>query len=152
MFSSVVAQAHRTVVIFWFLVMAFVVSPSPHSSFSFRRRDQPRLLPDKMIRSWDLTPAVLRIGGSYIPGNDSSSANGRKKRENLLPSNRIRSDESRQFGVRDLYDDPHAGEVRPISVSAAPDVTHVRSRQNPQGVKLLRNDPRLIGLVAYHIV
>src|SRR5258708_11726882 len=152
MFSSLCAQAQRALVICWLSFMVFVVSLPANSLLFFRRRDQPRLLPDKMMRSRDLTPAVRGIGGIRIPGNDGSCSNGGKQRENLLPSRSIRSDETLLCGVRDLHDDPHAGEVRPIGVPAAPDVTHVRSWCNPHGMKLLRNDPRLIVLVAYHII
>src|SRR5260370_40410985 len=134
MFSPLCAQAQRGLVICWFPVMVIVVSFPARSSPFFRRRDQPRLLPDKMMRSRDLTPAVRGIGGIRIPGNDGSCSNGGKQRENLLPSRRIRSDETLLFGVWDLHDDPHAGEVRPISVPAAPDVTQVRSLRNPHGV------------------
>src|SRR5712664_119847 len=152
MLSSLCAQAQRALVVTKPAVMAFMISLPPHNSLLLRRGDKPRLLPDKMMGSRNLTPAVRRIGGSCIPGNDGSCSNGGKQRENLLPSRSIRSDETLLFVVRDLHDDPHAGEVRPISVAAAPDVTQVRSWRNPHGVKLLRNDPRLIGLVAYHIV
>src|SRR6266851_5821482 len=126
MFSSFLAQPHRTLLIFWLAVMAFVVSLPPHSSLFFRRRDKPRLLPDKMMRSRNRPPAVPGIGSICIPGNDGSSPDGRKKRENLLPSRRIRGDETRLFDVRNLHDDPHAREMRPVSVYAGPDGTHVR--------------------------
>src|SRR5260370_5898770 len=152
MFSSLCAQAQRGRVICGFPVMVIVVSLPAKCSPFFRRRDKPRLLPNKMMRSRDLTPAVRGIGGSCIPGNDGSCSNVGEKRENLLSSRSIRSDETLLFGVRDLHDDPHPGEVRPIGVPAAPDVTHVRSCCNPHGIKLLRNDPRLIGLVPYHII
>src|SRR5260370_25262621 len=152
MFSSLCAHVQRALVICCFSFMVVVGLLPANALLFFRRRDQPRLLPDKMMRSKDLTPAVRGIGGSCIPGNDGSRSNGGKQRENLLPSRSIRSDETLLFGVRDLHDDPHAGEVRPISVPAAPDVTQVRSWRNPHGVKLVRNDPPLIELVAYHIV
>src|SRR5260370_20758234 len=152
MFSSLCAHVQRALVICCFSFMVFVVSLPANSLLFFRRRDQPRLLPDKMMRSKDLTPAVRGIGGSCIPGNDGSRSNGGKQRENLLPSRSIRSDETLLFGVRDLHHDPHAGEVRPISVPAAPDVTQVRSWRNPHVVHLMPNYPRLIPLVLYHIV
>src|SRR5712664_3380749 len=152
MFSSLVAHGHRTLVICWFLIMVFAFSLPSHDSLFFRRRDKPLLLPDKMMRSRNLAPAVRGISGIRIPGNDGSGPNGRKERENLLSSRSIRSDETRQVGIRDLHDDPHAGEVPPISIPAAPEATHVRSWRNPHGVKLLRNDPRLIRLVAYYII
>src|SRR5260370_14217360 len=152
MFSPLCAQAQRGLVICWFPVMVIVVSFPAKSSPFFRRRDKPRLLPDKMMRSRDLTPAVRGIGGIRIPGNDGSCSNGGKQRENLLPSRSIRSDETLLCGVRDLHDDPHAGEGRPIGVPAPPDATHFRCWCSPQRMKLLRNDPRLIGLAPYHII
>src|SRR5216684_3899078 len=152
MFSSFAAQVQRTRVFCWLAVMTFVALLPPHPLLLLWRGDKPRLLPDKMMRSWNRAPAVRGIGGSSIPGNDRSSPNRRKQRENLLPSRRIRSNETRLFFVRNLHDDPHACEMRPVSVQAGPDITHVRSWRNPHGAKLLRNDPRLIGLVAYHII
>src|SRR5260370_2372493 len=152
MFSSFFAQAQRTRVVCWFLVMASLISLHANSSLLLWRRDKPRLLPDKMMRSWNRAPAVRGIGGSGIPGNDRSSPNGRKQRENLLPSRRIRSNETRLFLVRNLHDDPHAREMCPVSVQARPDITHGRSWRNPHGATLSRNDPRLIGPVSYHII
>src|SRR6267378_798989 len=101
-------------------------TPAKFSLF-LRRRDKPRLLPDKMMRSRNLTPAVRGIRGICIPGNNCSGPNGRKQRQNLLPSRSIRGDETRLFDVRDLHDDPHAGEMRPVSAQASPNVTHVCS-------------------------
>src|SRR5712692_4409676 len=152
MFSSFFAQGQRTLVIGWLDVMALVVSLPLQSSLFLRRRDKPRLLPDKMMRARNRTPAVSRIGSICIPGDDGSSPNRRKQRKNLLPSRSIRSDESRHFGVRNLHDDPHTGQVRPISVPACPQVTHFRPWCDPHEVKLLRNHPRLIRLVAYNII
>src|SRR5260221_8047835 len=127
MFSSLCAQAQRALVICCFSFMVFVVPLSPNFSLFLRRRDKPRLLPDKMMRSRNLTPAVREIGCVCIPGNDCSGPNGRKQRQNLLPSRSIRGDETRLFDVRDLHDDPHAGEMRPVSAQASPNVTHVCS-------------------------
>src|SRR5713226_527355 len=152
MFSSFAAQVQRTLLICWLVVMASVISLHANSSILLWRGDKPLLLPDKMMRSWNRAPAVHGIGGSGIPGNDNSRPNRRKQRENLLPSRRIRSNETRLFFVRNLHDDPHAGEMRPVSVQAGPDITHVRSWRNPHGAKLLRNDPRLKRLVSYHII
>src|SRR5260370_22490381 len=101
MFSSLCAQAQRALVICWFSFMVFVVSLPANSLLFFRRRDQPRLLPDKMMRSKDLTPAVRGIGGSCIPGNDGSRRNGGKQRENLLPSRSNRHHQTRFFCVRE---------------------------------------------------
>src|SRR5260370_17654982 len=120
MFSSFFAQSHRTLLIFWMAVCDFVVVPPTNFSLFFRRRDKPRLLPDKMMRSRNRPPAVRRIGSICIPGNDGSSPNGRKQRQNLLPSRSIRSDESRHFGVRDLRNDPHPGQLRPITLPPSP--------------------------------
>src|SRR6266566_8212588 len=68
MFSSLFAQTQRTVVISWLAVMVFVVPLPPHSSPSFWRRDQPQLLPDKIMRSRNLTPAGLpgRLRNFYV--------------------------------------------------------------------------------------
>src|SRR5260370_12583672 len=136
MFSSFFAQAQRTRVVCWFVVMASLISLHANSSLILWLRDKPRLLPDKMVRSWNRAPAVRGIGGSGIPGNDRSSPNGRKQRENPLPSRRIRSNETRLFLVRNLHDDPHACEMCPISVQAGPDMTHLPSWPNTHGAKL----------------
>src|SRR6267143_2076131 len=152
MFSSFVAQVQRTLVICWLAVMPFVVSLPANSSLLLRRRDKPRPLPDKMTRPRNLTPAVCGICSICIPGNDGSRPNGRKQREDLLSSLRIRGREWLQFTLRDLRDDPHPGEMCPRSLQAGPDVTYLRSWWNPHGVKLLRNDPMLIGLIACHII
>src|ERR1700674_4726169 len=143
MFSSFFAQAQRTLVICWFPIMVFVVSLPPHSSFFSRRRDQPRLLPDKIMRSGNLTPTVRRIGGRCIPGNDGSSPNGGKQRENLLPSRSIRSNETRLFFVRDLRNDAHARQMRPVSAQASPDVTQLHSLRNAHFVQSARHFPLL---------
>src|SRR6266566_449055 len=68
MFSSLFAQTQRTVVISWLAVMVFVVPLPPHSSLSFWCRDQPQLLPDKIMRSRNLTPAGLpgRLRNFYV--------------------------------------------------------------------------------------
>src|SRR5258708_4057611 len=152
MFSSFFAQSHRTLLIFWLAVMAFVVSPPTNFSLFFRRRDKPRLLPDKMMRSRNRPPAVRRIGSICIPGNDGSSPNGRKQRQNLLPSRSIRSGETRQLCVRSPRKNSRPGAVRPIAFPACPEVTHFRPWCDPHEVKLLRNHPRLIRLVAYNII
>src|SRR6266480_541777 len=152
MLSSLFAHAQRILVICWFSVMVFVVSLPPHSSLFFRRRDQPRLLPDKIMRSRDRLPTVHGVGSFRIPGHDRSSPNASKQRENLLPSSGIRADETRQFGVGDLHDDPHTGQMRPIRVTRTPEATNVRPGCDPHEVKLLRNHPRLIRLVAYNII
>jgi len=49
--SSLCAQAQRALVICCFSFMVFVVPFSPNFSLFLRRRDKPRLLPDKMMRS-----------------------------------------------------------------------------------------------------
>src|SRR6266566_1153747 len=108
MFSSFAAQGQRTLLICWLVVMASVISLHANSSLLLRRRDQPRLLPNKMMRPRNRTPAVRGIGSICVPGNDSSCSNGRKQRENLLPPCRIRSNEELHFFIRDLHDDPHA--------------------------------------------
>src|ERR1700682_1723636 len=95
--------------------MVFMVSLPPNFSLFVRRRDKPRLLPDKMMRSRNLTPAVRGIRDICIPSNDGFGPNGRKQRQNLLPSRSIRGDETRVFDVRDLHDDPPAGEMRTVS-------------------------------------
>src|ERR1700687_2536409 len=125
MFSSLCAQAQLALVICCFSFMVFVVPLSPNFSLFLRRRDKPRLLPDKMMRSRNWTPAVRGIRGICIPSNDGFGPNGRKQRQNLLPSRSIRGDETRLFGVRDLHDDPHAGEMRPVSAQASPNVIYV---------------------------
>src|SRR5882762_11188974 len=114
MFSSFVAQAQRTRGTCGLAFMDLAVSLPTNSSLLFRRRDKPRLLPDKMMRSMNRTPAVHRIRGICIPGNDGSGPNRRKQRENPLPSRGIPGDESRHFIVQGLYDDPYAREMRPI--------------------------------------
>src|SRR6266851_1129829 len=152
MFSSFAAQVQRTLLICWLVVMASVISLHANSSLLLRRRDKPRLLPDKIVRSGNLAPAVRGIGSICVLGNDSSCANGRKHRENLLPSCRIRSNEKLHFFIRDLHDDPHAPQVRPVSIQAGPDVPHIRSRRNPHSVKPLCNNPRLVWFVAYHFI
>src|SRR6267154_971603 len=95
MFSSLFAQTQRVLVISWLAVMVFVVSLLAYFSLCFCRYVQPRLLSDKIMRSQKLTPAILGVDGACIPSNDGSSPNGGKQRENLLPSRRIRRDETR---------------------------------------------------------
>src|SRR5260370_33485198 len=116
MFSSLCAHVQRALVICCFSFMVFVVSLPANSLLFFRRRDQPRLLPDKMMRSRDLTPAVRGIGGGCIPGNDGSRSTGGKQRENLRPPPSIPSADTLMFGVRDVNDDPHTGEGVPESI------------------------------------
>src|SRR5260370_35966214 len=152
MFSSFAAQGQRTLVIWWLVLMALVISLHANSSLLLRRRDKPRLLPNKMMRPRNRTPAVCGIGSICVPGNDSSCPKGGKHRENLLPSCRIRSNEKLHFFIRDLHDDPHAPQVRPVSIQAGPDVPHIRSPRNPHSVKLLCNNPRLVWFVAHHII
>src|SRR5260370_29195798 len=108
MFSSFFAQAQRTRVVCWFVVMASLISLHANSSLLLWRRDKPRLLPDKMMRSLNRAPAVRGIGGRGIPGNDRSTPKGRKHRANLLPSRRVLSRETRLFLVLNLHHDPHA--------------------------------------------
>src|SRR6266436_1989192 len=150
MFSSFAAQVHRTLVICWLVVMVFT-SLLANSSLLFRRRDKPRLLPDKMMRSWNRPPALRRICNIPIPGDDRTCSNRGEQHENFLLSRRIRGDEARLLGSRDLHDNPYAREMRPVSVRSGPDVPNVCSRRNPHLVKLLRNDPRLIRFVAHYV-
>src|SRR5260370_16845036 len=86
MFSSFAAQVQRSLLICWLVVMASVISLHANSSLLLRRRDKPRLLPDKIVRSGNLAPAVRGIGTICVLGNDSSSATGRKHPQNFLPS------------------------------------------------------------------
>src|SRR5713226_4624102 len=132
--------------------MAPAVSPPNNLSLFFRRRNEPGLLPDKMMCSRNRTPAVCRICGLRIPGNYGTCPNRGEQRENLLPSRCIRSDEPRLFDFGDLHDDPYTREMRPVRVQASSDVAHVRPGRNPHGVKLLRDDPRLIWFVAHYII
>src|SRR5712664_4531541 len=148
MFSSFAAQVHRTLVIRWLVVMAFVVPRQTLSSLLLRRRDKPRLLPDKMMRSWNRPPALRRICNIPIPGDDRTCSNRGEQHENFLPSRRIRSDEARLLGSRDLHNNPYAREMRPVSIRSRPDVPNVCSRGDPHLVQLLGNDARLIRLVA----
>src|SRR6266436_19811 len=143
MFSSLFAQVQRTLLIFWLVVMVFVVSLPPHSSLLFRRRDKPRLLPDKIMRSRNLTPTVRGIGGRCILCHDGFYSNGGKQRENLLPPRSIRSDETRLFFVRDLGNDAHARKMRPVSAQASPDVTQLHSLRNAHFVQPARHFPLL---------
>src|SRR6267143_5199630 len=152
MFSSLFAQTQRTLVISWLAVMVFVVPLPPHSSLSFRRRDQPRLLPDKIMRSRNLTPAVLGIGGACIPGNDGSCSNQRKERENLLPSRRIRRDETRLFGVRNLCNDPHTRQMRPIRTKPRPDRSQIAPLRNAHFVQPARHFPLLESRGPRHVL
>src|SRR2546426_1478776 len=132
--------------------MAFAVSLPTNFSLLLGGRNKPRLLPDKMMRSRDRTPAVCRICGIRIPCNYGTCPNRGEQRKNLLPSRCTRGDEPWLFDVRDLHDNPHAPEMRPVSGQASSDIAHARPGRNPHGVKLLRNNPRLIGLVAYRII
>src|ERR1700731_866795 len=152
MFSSLFAQVQRTLLIFWLVVMVFVVSLPPHSSLLFRRRDKPRLLPDKIMRSGNLTPTVREIRGICIPSNDSSSSSGGKQRENLLPPRSIRSHETRLFFVRDLRNDAHARQMRPVSAQASPDVTQLHSLRNAHFVQSARHLPLLESRVPHYVV
>src|SRR6267154_5764409 len=151
MFSSFAAQVHRTLVICWLVVMVFN-SLLANSSLLFRRRDKPRLLPDKMMRSWNRPPAFRRICNIRISGNDCTCPNRGEQGEDFLPSRRIRGDEARLVGSRDLHDNPYSREMRPVSISSRPDVPNVCSRGDPHLVKLLGNDPRLIRLVAHYVI
>src|SRR5258707_13920906 len=110
MFSSLCAQAQRALVICCFSFMVFVVPLSANFSLFLRRRDKPRLLPDKMMRYRNSTPAVGGIRVIRISGNNCSSPNGRKQRQNLLPSRSTRGDEKRLFDDWALHDEPHASE------------------------------------------
>src|SRR5260370_15826765 len=107
MFSSFAAQGQRTLLICWLVLMAPVISLHANSSLLLRRRDKPRLLPNKMMRPRNRTPAVCGIGSICVPCNDSSCPKGGKHREYLLPSCRIRSIDKLQFFIRTLLDDPH---------------------------------------------
>src|SRR6266576_473531 len=49
-------------------------------------------------------------------------------------------------------DQPRDGQMRPIRVTRTPEATHVRPGCDPHEVKLLRNHPRLIRLVAYNVI
>src|ERR1700719_1718711 len=152
MFSSLFAQVQRTLLIFWLVVMVFVVSLPIHSSFLFRRRDKPRLLPDKIMRFRNLAPAVCEIRGICIPSNDGSSPSGGKQRENLLPSRSIRSHESRLFLVRDLRNNTHARQMRPVSPQASPDVTQLHSLRNAHFVQSARHLPLLESRAPHYVV
>src|SRR5260370_2171359 len=112
MFSSFAAQVHRTLVICWLVVMVFS-SFLANSSLLFRRRDKPRLLPDKMMRPWNRPPTLRRICNIRISGNDSTCSNLGEQDEHFLPSRRIRSDEARLLASRDLHTDPTAPDMRP---------------------------------------
>src|SRR5437899_2017759 len=131
MFSSFFAQGQRTLVICRLVVMTFAISLSPHSSLFFRGRDKPPPLPDKMMRSRNLTPAVHRNGSIGVPCNDRLRPNRGKQRENLLPSCRIRSNETRLFDIWNLHDDPRAREVRPVRIQTGSDIPDVRSWRHP---------------------
>src|SRR6267154_4639224 len=152
MFSSFAAQVHRTLVIRWLALMAFVVPRQTLSSLLLRRRDKPRLLPDKMMRSRNRPPAVCRICNIRISCNDCTCPNRGEQGEDFLPSRRIRSDKARLLGSRDLRDNPYSREMRPVSIRSRPDVPNVCSRGDPHLVKLLGNDPRLIRLVAHYVI
>src|SRR5216684_4374456 len=151
MFSSFAAQVHRTLAICWLVVMVFN-SLLANSSLLFRRRDKPRLLPHKMMRSRNLPPALGRICNLRIPGNYGTCSNGGEQREDFLPSRRIRSDEAKLLGSWDLHNNPNARQMRPVGIRPRPDVPNVCSRGDPHLVKLLGNDPRLIRLVAHYVI
>src|SRR5260370_12499694 len=151
MFISFAAQVPRTLVICWLVVMVFS-SLLASSSRLCRRRDKPRLLPDKMMRPWNRPPTLRRICNLRISGNDCTCPNRGEQGEHFLPSRRIRSDEARLLGSRDLHNNPNAREMRPVGIRPRPDVPNICSRGDPHLVKLLGNDPRLIRLVAHYVI
>src|SRR6266481_1315462 len=150
MFSSFAAQWHRILDSDGPVVMAFVVSLSPHFSFLLRRRDKPRLLPDKMLRSRNRPPSVIGFRNGGIPGNYGSRPNRVEQCQNLLPSRSIRSHITRLLAVWNFNNDPHFRQMRPVSVQTCPDITHVRPRWSTDGAKLLRNNPWLVRFVSNH--
>src|SRR6266403_3775053 len=152
MFSSLVAQGHRTLMTCWLAVMIFVFSLATMLSFLFRRGDKPLLLPYKMKRSWNWTPTVRGIGRVSVFCNDSFGSNGGKQRENLLPSCRTGSDEPRLLLIWNFYNDAHAREVRPIGIQAGSDIADIRSWRNAHFVEPLRNYPRFERFVARYII
>src|SRR5260370_17917988 len=114
MFSSFAAQVHRTLVICWLVVMVFN-SLLPNSSLLFRCRNKPRLLPDKMMRSWNRPPALRRICNLRIPGNYGTCSNRSEQGEDFLPSPRIRSDEARLLGSWYLRCNPYPRTFRHVT-------------------------------------
>src|SRR5258708_21488548 len=151
MFSSFAAQVHRTLVICWLVVMVFN-SLLAISSLLFRRRDKPRLLPDKMMRSWNRPPAFRGICNIRISSNDCTCPDRGEQGEDFLPSRRIRSDQARLLGSLDLHNNPNARQMHPVGIRPRPDVPNICSRGDPHLVKLLGNDPRLIRLVAHYVI